>query len=99
APPRSAPLPYTTLFRSAGLLADLEGLVGQQLHQGAGLLDGGRVRPLFGQIGEQGRAVRLDAGPGQGPLLLVADRAVVDEEERLRSEEHTSELQSRENLV
>src|SRR3712207_7414865 len=88
-PPRSTLFPYTTLFRSAGLAGE------------AGRRRGGvRVRPVH-----RGRArrVALRAGrrdPHEGgaprgarePLLPRAPRA-------RRSEEHTSELQSRQYLV
>src|SRR2546429_1433919 len=83
-PPRSTLFPYTTLFRS--LLRDL-----RQLLERHGVADG--------EIGEH-FAVDLDAGlleavhqaaVGQ----LVQPRGGVD----ARSEEHTSELQSRLHLV
>src|SRR5690606_41945970 len=82
-PPSSTLFPYTTLFRSGGLAIER-------------------------------RARRIDAGVGVGkvePRLEVLGRAVVvqrhREQQRVgadeligeRSEEHTSELQSRENLV
>src|SRR3712207_7315655 len=76
-PPRSTLFPYTTLFRSAVLLAqrdvrgDLQGLGGA-----AGLGD------LVGQGHREARRVR------RRDELLGA-----------RSEEHTSELQSRQYLV
>src|SRR5438270_9893211 len=61
-PPRSTLFPYTTLFRSVGVILNLA--VWFSIHA------------LFGRVAEQ-------------RLSLV----------RLRSEEHTSELQSQSNLV
>src|SRR5690606_41215279 len=88
----SAPFPYTTLFRSAQLQA-----VAVEVPEGAGVGEGAvggvlgeplRLRqPGPGGLGAGGEAERGRlAGPGQ------RDAAA-------RSEEHTSELQSRENLV
>src|SRR3712207_8755386 len=89
-PPRSTLFPYTTLFRSSGL--------------GVGLLRRGDLL-----------AVRLVAGLGLGvlplPLLALRVEALaplagvgvealrVQVVALLRSEEHTSELQSRQYLV
>src|SRR3712207_8199933 len=94
-PPRSTLFPYTTLFRSeAGRLVALGDLVVELVHF--------RDRPLLG----------LDLDPGG--ILHVAPRQDPDhrrhrrrEQRRLaasrgpaeRSEEHTSELQSRQYLV
>src|SRR3712207_8036847 len=72
-PPRSTLFPYTTLFRSRGVL-----------HRG-----GAREQPEV--------ALAVGAEPDLGEVGLVGVRkvAVVN----LRSEEHTSELQSRQYLV
>src|SRR3712207_7037478 len=84
-PPRSTLFPYTTLFRSRGVVAGLGLEVAEVVHQrGSDLL----VAALVG------------AG-GHGRLAVVA---VVAEQVRGgpaddRSEEHTSELQSRQYLV
>src|SRR3712207_7902347 len=88
-PPRSTLFPYTTLFRSAGL--------GRR----------GDAAVSLGARAQIDRAERADAdGPEPSPLALArlepADRlrehafGVVA---RPRSEEHTSELQSRQYLV
>src|SRR3989442_11570146 len=69
-PPRSTLFPYTTLFRSAGLVA---------LH--------GKVVGAFGLL------QRL------GLQLLLAHQQQLQAESLERSEEHTSELQSRPHLV
>src|SRR5690606_41160522 len=93
-PPSSPPFPYTTLFRSphrAALVADRERHApGEHLVQHAPEridVAGRAGLPAGEQLGREvlGRAAD-GAGPRDG---LVA----------LRSEEHTSELQSRENLV
>src|SRR5436305_10330111 len=88
-PPRSTLFPYTTLFRS--LVA-------------AGGVGAGAPGPEFGAspvtFGRgAGRGDRLLHGPDRGEIALgepgVSERALLDE----RSEEHTSELQSRPHLV
>src|SRR3712207_8329447 len=84
-PPRSTLFPYTTLFRSA-----------QSVHEGCGC--GHEVFPhLWVEIRGRGLLDEL--------LVAALDRAVpLGEGERRaegvgRSEEHTSELQSRQYLV
>src|SRR3712207_8554194 len=72
-PPRSTLFPYTSLFRSAGILADATGSVEERL--------GGQ----YAGIGHSA-SDRINA------LASTLD-------ERIRSEEHTSELQSRQYLV
>src|SRR3712207_6899367 len=82
-PPRSTLFPYTTLFRSPG--HDPEGV-------------GGLVRAGDGEVVavalEEGR--HQDGAVDPGRLHLAPQGGAVD---RLRSEEHTSELQSRQYLV
>src|SRR5436309_7060400 len=85
-PPSSTLFPYTTLFRS--LLRR-----GVQRRVGA---ENGRVQRSAVRVGGVPGPHRLGEGRG-------ADAEVRDLEDQfavlLRSEEHTSELQSRENLV
>src|SRR5207302_6738197 len=85
-PPRSTRFPYTTLFRSAA-----PGRLGRQPDQAwqSGPL-GGRGRPP-GWCADKSRQVP-DAG--SGPRRVCSPNL-----DPPRSEEHTSELQSRENLV
>src|SRR5690606_39553012 len=87
--PPSHLFPYTTLFRSGDVLVELP----QPVPGGV----------LAHQPGPHHRTVRID-----DPLPRLTDRALVrfvvgDRPRRSvaaqRSEEHTSELQSRENLV
>src|SRR3712207_6939991 len=81
-PPRSTLFPYTTLFRSLGVLVARDrGEDGLALRraEGAAAGDHGRVLDRLGDILEQ--AAHL--GGGADP----------------RSEEHTSELQSRQYIV
>src|SRR3712207_7087632 len=84
-PPRSTLFPYTTLFRSP------EDLAGDEV--GAGQLRGGR------------RRLARQPGPERHPGAVdqVVDHLGHDDLPaqgmRLRSEEHTSELQSRQYLV
>src|SRR5688572_31930602 len=86
-PPRSTLFPYTTLFRSVDLRQRLQ--LRRQLAQDAvGAETGGLGEAPFGVTGHQAEAL---------------DRVVEDRVHRrlqfLRSEEHTSELQSQSNLV
>src|SRR3712207_8803218 len=85
-PPRSTLFPYTTLFRS---LRAGDGGRGPRAGPGA------PVRPDAAEHG--GRHPRLPGGGWAG-----ADRSRVggrDASRSIRSEEHTSELQSRQYLV
>src|SRR5262245_65272628 len=82
--PRSPLFPYTTLFRS------------RQPH-----FDGRRVRGEIGGGGREAGAAREHrrfavAGVGQSAAPVVVRAAV---QRRVRSEEHTSELQSLRHLV
>src|SRR3712207_7655233 len=94
-PPRSTLFPYTTLFRSSG---DLEGAwtAAQASWVRAGFA-GGKTAPTRTDLDRlvvdgiiPARAARVS---GREPNLVIA--GMVAE----RSEEHTSELQSRQYLV
>src|SRR3712207_9343965 len=95
-PPRSTLFPYTTLFRSevAALAGDPRQPLDALLVDRAGRLE---VRILDLVLLPGRDHVRLTAGEG-ALLLLEADAALVELDQR-RSEEHTSELQSRQYLV
>src|SRR5690606_40829624 len=90
-PPPPPPFPYTTLFRSPDLrhlqptTAFLQLLAQVPIDEGVQHHAGGR-RHLFKH------AIHLLGRPHQGVDVL-------DRNDAVRSEEHTSELQSRENLV
>src|SRR2546429_5742908 len=82
-PPRSTLFPYTTLFRSL-------------LHLRVDL----RRRGEFNSMGDAvflGEAPGIDQAFGKFPFVVCQRKAEVDS--RIRSEEHTSELQSRLHLV
>src|SRR5207249_8042750 len=90
-PPRSPLFPYTTLFRSARLVAAenaaerdraVERLLDFYLHSAAAASTSIEIDN-----------VRFDYGLGAAPPLAVRPSGVA------RSEEHTSELQSRFDLV
>src|SRR5690606_42061077 len=94
-PPRSTRFPYTTLFRSS--MAAALGVLGTVPVAGQG-----RRIAVLGDM--------LELGPAGGDLHRGLARAVTGNMidlvfccgplmRSLRSEEHTSELQSRENLV
>src|SRR3712207_7061447 len=85
-PPRSPLFPYTTLFRSAGWLAYL-GVVPTALAYGLFFAGLARIRATTASV------VAL-VEPVTAALIGVLVLG-----ERLRSEEHTSELQSRQYLV
>src|SRR3712207_7138617 len=83
-PPRSTLFPYTTLFRSGGERAAVAPRVVRSR----------RVGPL--SAGTQRRLGRLRHAPAQRLLRHLPRPGPGG---RLRSEEHTSELQSRQYLV
>src|SRR3712207_6849537 len=85
-PPRSTLFPYTTLFRS--LVAGL-GQPRRQLGE-LGVAVGDR---LHGSAGDR------DAGQGASGLVVVPRHRDQRRPGFTRSEEHTSELQSRQYLV
>src|SRR3989475_12294327 len=90
--PRSTLFPYTTLFRSAAVVAVAEGAVGVEGHASVG-----RVAELGGRegVGLGVRVVGEDAGGravedcdraalGHGGAVVVSDRRVVDRRDRTR---------------
>src|SRR2546430_12226734 len=93
-PPRSTLFPYTTLFRS--LEVEVVGRGGGPEPQGVdGLAAVTDHRAVVGNT-DQGRGLIADYAQAAAPQL----EATADGElHRLRSEEHTSELQSQSNLV
>src|SRR5690606_41657587 len=89
-PPRSPLFPYTTLFRSIASTASPLPILGKGAVERA--LKQRRHKPMF----MVDIAVPRDIEPEVGDLPDVYLYSVDD---LRRSEEHTSELQSRENLV
>src|SRR3712207_9408229 len=95
-PPRSTLFPYTTLFRStrSASWSDAVGAVGDTAAVNRVVL----VRCGEGMV--EARESTEDVTPCEGTRLPVGQMAgFVAERERTRSEEHTSELQSRQYLV
>src|SRR3712207_6975589 len=93
-PPRSTLFPYTTLFRS---VVDEVGIE-RRLHVAlAGLDVGQEVQELAGVVALREPLALHQAEPGQ--LRIGQQEPVRGDEIDLRSEEHTSELQSRQYLV
>src|SRR2546430_14623991 len=95
-PPRSTLFPYTTLFRSGHTRASVESPHRSRIHVavlggGGDLgLEGGLPDPLAG-----GRRRRAHGSrPGRARVRSLPPTGL-----HLRSEEHTSELQSQSNLV
>src|SRR3712207_9589282 len=95
-PPRSTLFPYTTLFRSGRLSAKLDRTVITNVVDVE--VDGDDVigvEPIFG--GTTNVRTRFT---GDGPyIVLVRPKSFAAEPSGGRSEEHTSELQSRQYLV
>src|SRR3712207_7065656 len=86
-PPRSTLFPYTTLFRS-----QVERLAGVQR---AGRLQPRGAGPDVGRGGEHRLEDAVEVGQVGAQRRGVPDVG----DDRVRSEEHTSELQSRQYLV
>src|SRR5690606_40567689 len=91
-PPRPTLFPYTTLFRSRDDFASQDKLVNT--------LSRDRAKDMASDYDQQQRNPLQDYAERRGvgfrvPDPEVAHQRVLDN----RSEEHTSELQSRENLV
>src|SRR3712207_7354792 len=87
-PPRSTLFPYTTLFRSGGHIVNIGSIAGSQAYENAALY----VTSKFAVRGFT-YALREDL-LGRPIRLTLVDPGLVE-----RSEEHTSELQSRQYLV
>src|SRR5690606_42034897 len=85
-PPCSTPFPSTSLFRSAGVDA-----------RHPALRDAGADHAQRGA--EAGRGQRAGVAVGEHAAALPDQRSTEHTHGAVRSEEHTSELQSRENLV
>src|SRR5207302_9182492 len=86
-PPTSTRFPYTTLFRSR------LGLRGQLLPRRGRMVEAGPLQRL-GVVHEDDQV-----GVVRQPVQVAAERHPLAGVRGPRSEEHTSELQSRENLV
>src|SRR5690606_40881597 len=95
-PPRSTLFPYTTLFRSLRYLQSIGCDIGQGHHFAPALDRGTLLEYMRSNDLDASRDVPLEAAAG-APVVVSSftPRPPADP----RSEEHTSELQSRENLV
>src|SRR2546427_2279889 len=82
-PPRSTLFPYTTLFRSVPVTADMEA--------GYGPTPEAAAETARGVIAAGAVGLNLEDGTNDGRLVDVGLQQ--------RSEEHTSELQSQSNIV
>src|SRR3712207_7601263 len=89
-PPRSTLFPYTTLFRSTRALA-AEGVAVTVMD-----LQEERGQALAAELGGHTTFVRTDVTDEASVQAAIAEATGKD---RPRSEEHTSELQSRQYLV
>src|SRR3989442_4815548 len=86
-PPRSTLFPYTTLFRSVHAALEQP-----HLHRERG------VAGVIHRLATHGQH-QAARGGGVRPVLVPGYGAAVKRRDELRSEEHTSELQSRPHLV
>src|SRR3712207_9041063 len=95
-PPRSTLFPYTTLFRSHTLAHATRQLRGKALGDVRQVHEVERLPHAVGDLSRAERALFAQAHRD-----VIADRERVEERRELehRSEEHTSELQSRQYLV
>src|SRR3712207_8261481 len=94
-PPRSTLFPYTTLFRSAPTIKYPEGVPMTAPTEAAPAGLDGSVIGILGGTGPQGRGLAKRFAES-GLSVVVGSRSA---ERAERSEEHTSELQSRQYLV
>src|SRR3712207_8871298 len=92
-PPRSTLFPYTTLFRSDD--AEVGRVLAEDAVDAVGVADVDLERPERVQLVQQ--PLRRPRRGGVGPEELRTH--VVLQADDVRSEEHTSELQSRQYLV
>src|SRR5688572_31165718 len=86
-PPRSTLFPYTTLFRSLQFEGDR--------HYAYRILR--TLKNRYGSTSELGIYEMTDAG--MKGVINPSEILMTQKEDQLRSEEHTSELQSQSNLV
>src|SRR3712207_7343269 len=93
-PPRSTLFPYTTLFRSIDDACTFAERALEQLRAPVRLVG----KDVFTTVSI---GIATSAGPDEDPadLLRRADLAMYQAKANGRSEEHTSELQSRQYLV
>src|SRR5690606_40690832 len=98
-PPRSPPVPYTTLFRSTEgwrvLLRKLEAAEQMQVQLCASAEEPKYLYRGQGRLAFLREMLSYEENVRLGVQALCAERAL---ESEIRSEEHTSELQSRENV-
>src|SRR5690606_40399353 len=92
-PPGPTLFPYTTLFRSPHFFGNDDGLMRDSVL----FASDGEAVPDTLDIWAQSCVCQLVETSGCSVVLAAALALLVDEGDR--SEEHTSELQSRENLV
>src|SRR3712207_8120927 len=92
-PPRSTLFPYTTFFRSTAVVAVVEN--GRHDEYGVHHLIEGFISPH--EADEPLRVVEY--APSPVPCVALSERVAPLERAVRRSEEHTSELQSRQYLV
>src|SRR5690606_42065276 len=97
-PPGASPFPYTTLFRSG---ADVTASPSDKTQAGRSILE--RDPDSSGSLGiaisEAVEAAATSGGKYKYALGSVLNHVLMHQTIIGRSEEHTSELQSRENLV
>src|SRR3712207_8634381 len=91
-PPRSTLFPYTTLFRSLARLGSISRMIGAALRN--------TVNPTMLEAGYKANVIPgTAAATVDGRFLYGQEEEFERQLAGLRSEEHTSELQSRQYLV
>src|SRR5690606_40610418 len=97
--PSSTLCPYTTLFRSDAPLADHRRLIeDQDLDLAACVFAGEQATGLHLHVVDHEQIARAHPVQQVGEVLVMEPVGCHDQQARaVRSEEHTSELQSREN--
>src|SRR5205085_7235181 len=95
-PPRSPLFPYTTLFRSDLMLPDIDGVeVCKRIRETRDL----PVLMLTARDEDVDKIIGLEVGADDYMTKPFNPRELVARVRAIRSEEHTSELQSQSNLV
>src|SRR5690606_42143958 len=98
-PPRNSLFPYTTLFRSQYMYEVISNANLLISKIDAVSMDETKKKRIIAQARFLRALAYRDLTDGWGPVPLYTEVVPPDQTKNARSEEHTSELQSREKLV